>query len=155
MWKVNKGVTFMGESSGVFAAAHAMLGCLLFRCYASQDIHTFLVGIFAGCTFCSALLSLNMVWVWGAEWNLLGDLSLLSPNNTIFEESGRHMTVNHPLVAVFKWLFYLSCAMCLLQSIILIQLLVQRGDWMRLLRVHADRISTAAAVEELAPLQSG
>lgn len=154
LWKVNKGVTFTGESSGVFALVHATVGYWLVTRYPTA--HAFVVGILAGCTLCASLLSLNMIWVWGAEWNLLGDMTLLSPNNAVFDESGRHMTVNRPLIGVFQRLFYLSVVMCLMQSLILMQLLVNGSTWIRLFRLrHAEgRNAADGSVDEMTPLQS-
>lgn len=128
LWKVNKGVTFTGKSSGWFALAHSALGFFLFcpRGKAVLEEAHFVAGVFSGGTFCAALLMLNMTWVWGAEWNLLGDMTRLREDNIIFEESGRHMSVNLPLVDTFRRLFYLSLAMCAVQTFILVQLVVAR-----------------------------
>lgn len=155
LWKVNKGVTFTGESSGVFASMHAGLGYLLFRNNSEsirQSAH-FLLGIFTGMTACAALLSLNMVWVWGAEWNLLGDLTLLNEDNVVFEESGRHMAVNQPLISTFRQLFYLSAAMLLLQGWILLQLLASKAECFRHFHLLGGGQSNVAG--ELTPLQMG
>ncbi|KAG7343212.1 hypothetical protein IV203_021157 [Nitzschia inconspicua] len=150
LWKVNKGVTFTGESSGVFSLAHALVGWWLVTYH--KMAHAFVMGVLAGCTLCASLLSWNMIWVWGAEWNLLGDLTLLNPNNTIFEESGRHMIINRPLISVFQQLFYLSVAMCALQSGVLIQFLVNGSTWIRTFRIRAEE-QTSSLADELTPLQ--
>jgi hypothetical protein len=154
LWKVNKGVTFTGESSGIFALAHASVGWWM-ATYHSRA-HAFLLGILAGCTLCAALLSLNMIWVWGAEWNLLGDMTRLNPNNTIFDESGRHMSVNKPLIGVFQQLFYTNICIGLLQSAILIEFLVNGSKWIRIFRIHADEEAAGGgSADEMTPLQRG
>ena len=145
LWKVNKGVTFTGESSGLFALAHAALGCALFAKRGSgedssmlQDAH-FVVGILGGTTLCASLLSLNMVYVWGAETNLLINLSKLKDTNKVFEESGRHMVVNHSLTKTFLELSTLSSALCFLQLLVLVQLLVSRREFTKHFRLLARR----------------
>ncbi|OEU21840.1 hypothetical protein FRACYDRAFT_231986 [Fragilariopsis cylindrus CCMP1102] len=122
LWKVNKGVTFTGESSGVFAIFHAALA-------------HFAIGIFTGCTFCASLLSLNMVYVWSAETNLLLNLSKLNPNGNVFEESGRHMIVNHSLTGKLYTLSYISSFMCFFQLLVMIQLLMARKEFTRYYRL--------------------
>ena len=143
LWKVNKGVTFTGESSGLFALAHAVLGCCLFANRSDdysliRDAH-FVVGVFGGMTLCASLLSLNMVYVWGAETNLLLNLSKLNYSNKVFEESGRHMVVNHSLTKTFLELSTLSSLLCFLQLVVLIQLLVSRREFTKHFRLLAQR----------------
>jgi len=144
VWKVNKGVTFTGESSGVFALAHATLGYVLFvrsnndgSSSLLEHAH-FVVGIFAGATFCASLLSLNMVYVWGAETNLMINLSKLKESNTIFEESDRHMLVVHSLTATFLRLSTLSSFLCLFQLVVLVQLLIARKEFTSYFRLLAS-----------------
>mmetsp|Transcript_16550 Transcript_16550/g.28871 ORF Transcript_16550/g.28871 Transcript_16550/m.28871 type:complete len:219 (-) Transcript_16550:697-1353(-) len=151
LWKVNKGVTFMGESAGVFCLCQALMGYGLFRTDSLGEQAHFVTGIFVGCTVCAALLSLSMIWVWGAEWNLLGDLTLLNPNNAIFEESGRHMIVNKPLINVFRKLFYLSGCMCLLQSFVVVYILMERRSLTQQFRLLGGVLSDTTG--ELTPLQ--
>ena len=145
LWKVNKGVTFTGESSGLFALTHAALGCCLFAKRSGseessllQDAH-FVVGVFGGMTLCASLLSLNMVYVWGAETNLLFNLSKLKDSNKVFDESGRHMVINHPLTKTFLELSMLSTVLCFLQLVVLIQLLVSRREFTKHFRLLARR----------------
>lgn len=142
LWKVNKGVTFTGESSGLFAVFHAFLGCFLFERGSGessllQDAH-FVVGVFGGMTLCASLLSLNMVYVWGAETNLLINLSKLKDYNKVFEESGRHMVVNHSLTQTFFELSTLSSLLCFLQLVVLGQLLVSRKEFTKHFRLLAQ-----------------
>jgi hypothetical protein len=144
LWKVNKGVTFTGESAGLFALAHAALGCLLFVKRSSEssslleDAH-FLVGVFGGATLCASLLSLNMVYVWGAETNLLINLSKLRDSNKVFDESGRHMVVNHSLTKTFLKLSSVSLCLCFFQLMVLFQLLVSRMEFTKHFRLLARR----------------
>jgi len=188
LWKVNKGVSFVGESAGVVSTAHAFLGYLLFRPKHDNRVYGFsrnennnddnipallldrahfMAGIFTGCTFCVALLSLSMVWVWGAEWNLLGDLTRLDTSNKIFEESGRHMVVNEALLRTMTRLFYWSAVMCFLQFLILIQLLVARGSFSLYFGLQGGSVPPGAimpnpdhrsaymsSVDEMTPLQA-
>jgi len=145
LWKINKGVTFTGESSGIFALMHAALGYALFardnRDSSSLLEHAhFVVGVFAGTTFCASLLSLNMLYVWGAEMNLLINLSKLNESNKVFEESGRHMTVNHSLVGTFFRLSSLSSCMCFFQLFVLAQLLVARKEFTSYFRLLASGV---------------
>ena len=139
LWKVNKGITFTGESSGVFAIFHAALGYALFSGPADESslLHQahFVIGIFTGCTFCASLLSLNMVYVWSAETNLLLNLSKLNPNGNVFEESGRHMIVNHSLTGKLYTLSYISSFMCFFQLLVMIQLLMARKEFTRYYRL--------------------
>ena len=145
LWKVNKGITFTGESAGLFALAHAVLGCLLFVKRSSEsssslleDAH-FLVGVFGGATLCASLLSLNMVYVWGAETNLLINLSKLRDSNKIFDESGRHMVVNHSLTKSFLKLSWVSLFLFIFQLVVLFQLLVSRMEFTKHFRLLARR----------------
>jgi hypothetical protein len=144
LWKVNKGVTFTGESSGLYALSHAALGCLLFARRSSEgssfleDAH-FLVGIFGGLTLSASLLSLNMVYVWGAETNLQINLSKLRDSNKVFDESGRHMVVNHSLTKTFLELSTLSSGLCFLQLVVLVQLLLSRREFTKHFRLLATR----------------
>ncbi len=143
LWKINKGVTFTGESSGLFALAHAVLGSGLFANRGEdssllQDAH-FVVGVFGGLTLCASLLSLNMLYVWGAETNLLINLSKLNYSNKVFEESGRHMIVNHSLTKTFFELSTLSSVLCFLQLVVLVQLLGSRRDFTKHFRLLAQR----------------
>jgi hypothetical protein len=139
LWKVNKGITFTGESSGVFAIFHAALGYALFSGPENESslLHQahFIIGIFTGCTFCASLLSLNMVYVWSAETNLLLNLSKLNVNSNVFEESGRHMIVNHSLTGKLFTLSYISSFMCFFQLLVLIQLLMARKEFTRYYRL--------------------
>ena len=166
LWKVNKGVTFTGESSGVFAVMHAALGYALFTGSGEsssllEHAH-FVVGVFAGSTFCASLLSLNMVYVWGAETNLLLNLSKLKETNGVFEESGRHMVVNHSLTGKLLRLSYLSSFMCFFQLIVLVQLLMARKEFTRYFRLLAgvggggneETMSMMAHNSESMPLRS-
>ena len=142
LWKVNKGITFTGESSGLFALAHAALGSILFAKRSEdssllQDAH-FVVGVFGGMTLCASLLSLNMAYVWGAETNLLINLSKLKYSNKVFEESGRHMDVNRSLTDTFLELSILSSVLCFLQLVVLIELLVSRREFTKHFRLLAQ-----------------
>ena len=165
LWKVNKGVTFTGESSGLFALFHAFLGCFLFQRGANdessllQDAH-FVVGVFGGMTLCASLLSLNMVYVWGAETNLLINLSKLKDYNKVFEESGRHMAVHHSLTQTFFELSTLSSLLCFLQLVVMIQLLVSRKEFTKHFRLLAqsamggDQVIMTSRNSETMPLTS-
>ncbi|VEU42418.1 unnamed protein product [Pseudo-nitzschia multistriata] len=143
LWKVNKGVSFTGASSGIFALAHAVLGYVLFARISSEESSSllehahFVVGIFAGATLCASLLSLNMVYVWGAETNLMINLSKLKESNSIFEESDRHMLVVHSLIGTFLRLSTLSSALCFFQLVVLVQLLSARKEFTRYFRLLA------------------
>eukprot|EP00536_Pseudo-nitzschia_multiseries_P008066 jgi/Psemu1/296787/fgenesh1_pm.198_\ len=159
LWKVNKGVTFTGESSGVFCLAHAALGYFLFagRDSSSSSLleHAhFVVGVFAGATLCAALLSLNMVCVWGAETNLVINLSKLRESNDVFEESHRHMLVVHSLVATFLRLSTISSFLCFFQLVVLVHLLVTRNAFTRRFRLlAATATGTSADSFETIPLR--
>jgi len=138
LWKVNKGITFMGESSGVFAVFHAVLGYTLFSGLQSINVSRnahFIVGLFSGCTLCGFLLSLNMVYVWSAETNTLLNLSKLQVTNDVFEESGRHMIVNSKLTYKFLVLSYISSIMCFFQLLVLIQLVLSQKKFTRYFRL--------------------
>lgn len=143
LWKVNKGITFMGKSSGVFCLLHAALGYTLFARGGEgssallQQAH-FVVGLFAGTTLCASLLSLNMVFVWGAETNLVINLSKLKDTNSVFEESNRHMLVVHSLIGTFLRLSSLSSALCFFQLVVLVQLTWSRRDFTKYFRLLAS-----------------
>ena len=162
LWKVNKGTTFTGESSGVFAVMHAALGYALFTGSSNESSSLlehahFVVGIFAGITFCASLLSLNMVYVWGAETNLLLNLSKLKETNMVFEESGRHMVVNHSLTETFFRLSTVSSFMCFFQLCVLVQLLMARREFTRYFRILVsggeETMGTLAQNSESMPLR--
>jgi len=101
--------------------------------------------------------------VWGAEWNLLGDLTRLRPDNVVFEESGRHMEVNSSLLPILSQLFYYSASMCAVQAFILAQLLIAHRGFVRYFRLtggtatsHGGSSSGSAAstaAGESTPLQ--
>jgi len=133
LWKVNKGVTFTGQSSGVFGLCHALLGMFVFW-KSHVDAH-FLVGVFAGTTLCAALLSLNMVYVWGAETNLLYNLKKLNYNNKVFDESGRHMVVDASLETIFFKLTTTSVGLCLLQIVVLVSLVGSQKEFIQRFRL--------------------
>ena len=150
LWKVNKGVTFAGKSEGVLALIHAACGYGLFApttsffaCWSRRrsrilrDAH-FVAGIFGGATACAALFSLSMVWVWGAETNLLLNLSRLRAANAVFEESGRHMFVRHALVRTFLELGTLSSALCFVQLSVAVQLVLANREFARQFRLLAS-----------------
>ena len=102
LWKVNKGVGFTGVAAGVFSTAIASVGLALFG-WAALDPRRE-AGVLRrrvrsdGVQACSCSTSLP----WCAEWNLVGDLTDLSPDNGVFTESGRHMHVHGDLLAAFK-----------------------------------------------------
>mmetsp|Transcript_273 Transcript_273/g.658 ORF Transcript_273/g.658 Transcript_273/m.658 type:complete len:624 (-) Transcript_273:25-1896(-) len=146
LWMVNRGVTVAGTSSGIFFLIHAMLGYSLFRRRQDDDQQStaadeflqeahFVVGIFAGCTLCASLLSANMVWIWGAERNLIHNLEKINPNNEVFDESGRHMTINGSLVSTFDTLTYISASVCLLQVLLGTSLLLARNSFSKYFRL--------------------
>ena len=155
LWKLNKGVTFTGESSGVFFVVHALVGFLLFRKRQHDDDNEFLeqahfvVGIFMGCTVCAGLLSVNMIWVWGAERNLIHNLGKINPNTPALTESGHHMTVDESLIGTFTLLSYLSAFICCLQLFTLSLILLARGSITSYFRLLGGQSS----YEETMPLQ--
>lgn len=157
LWKLNKGVTFTGESSGVFFVVHALVGFLLFRKRQHDSNNEFLeqahfvVGIFMGCTLCAGLLSVNMIWVWGAERNLIHNLTKINPNTPALTESGHHMTVNESLIGTFTLLSYFSAFICCLQIVMVLLLLLARGSITSYFRLLGGQSSS---YEETMPLQS-
>jgi hypothetical protein len=160
LWMVNRGVTVAGTSSGIFFVIHAALGLALFRRRNDQDEQSageflqeahFVVGIFAGCTLCASLLSINMVWIWGAERNLIHNLEKINPTNEAFDESGRHMAINRSLIDTFDALTYISASVCLFQVMVGSFLLLARKPVTKYFRLlGGDQSSTSH--DEMVPL---
>ena len=161
LWKLIKGVTFTGKSSGVFFVLHALMGVLLFRNRKRLDNNNnsdddnflkeahFVIGIFIGCTLCAGVLSLNMIWVWGAERNLIHNLTKINPSNPAFDQDGRHMTVQESLIRTFTVLSFVSSIICFCKLLLVMLLLMARGFVSNYFRLLGGRSS-----EETVPLQS-
>ena len=170
LWKVNKGITFTGKSLGLFSLFHAALGYALFANRRGnnepeeeasptslfQHAH-FVVGIFAGITLCVSLLSLNMVYVWGAETNLLLNLEKLKVTNGILYESGRHMMVNRALADQLLRLSSVCSFMCFVQLLIFVQLLLSKKEFIqyfRLLVINNNDSSSGGGGREMRSVMS-
>ena len=152
LWKVNKGVGFTGVAAGVFSTAIASVGLALFG-WAALDPRReagagVLVGVFLGATACTALLMLDQFAVWCAEWNLVGDLTDLSPDNAVFHESGRTMHVHRDLLVTFKALVGLAAATGAVQVGVVAQLALAQHDVTAHLRLRGGTSEREIATEK-------
>lgn len=142
LWKIDKGLSAACVAGGLVgvgqsAAARERVGCIVcaprgFYFPNDKKIHPqalalfsrsgtrapFVAGVVVGASALVGALFLGQAGLWMAQWNLLYDLSEVSPISPIFDQSGRHMVVAGELRRSFRSLALTASFCCLGQALL-------------------------------------
>ena len=110
IWKVDDWTVFSSVISGLWCSAVAGFGAALFY-KPTLGNSPMLVGLYLGVTLVAAFAMLAQMGIWAAEWDTMGELSLVSHKDGIFHKSGTHLHLRTGLLAEFKW-FTVLAAFC-------------------------------------------